>query len=176
MLITQAEYARHRGVSRAAVKHAVDAGRITLIDGKVDLEKADRDWRSKTNPALQRKKLEQTDKIVSVEVAPAGPDLGPEPEADPKDYAKSRAANEYWEARSRRLKTLVEEKRYVDLKAFTLIVKSFVINAKSRFEGLGNKLAPELAVESNEAACKSKLDEVVVEILSELEKWEPTVA
>ena len=46
--MTQAEYARHRGVSSAAIKKAIDAGRIPAIavrgDGKskmIDVERAD---------------------------------------------------------------------------------------------------------------------------------------
>ena len=34
-LITQAEYARRRGVAKSAVAKAVAEGRITLINGKV---------------------------------------------------------------------------------------------------------------------------------------------
>jgi len=54
-LITQAEYARHRGISQAAVKKAVDTGRIKLVNGKVDREKADQQWAQNTDPRQQRK-------------------------------------------------------------------------------------------------------------------------
>ena len=49
-MVTQAEYARIRGVSRAAVKKAVDSKRITLIDGKIDPEVADIQWTRNTHP------------------------------------------------------------------------------------------------------------------------------
>lgn len=54
-LITQAEYARHRGCSQAGVKKAVDAGRITLVNGKVDQAKADKAWEQNTDPRQVRK-------------------------------------------------------------------------------------------------------------------------
>lgn len=54
-LITQAEYARHRGCSQAGVKKAVDAGRITLVNGKIDQAKADKAWADNTDPRQQRK-------------------------------------------------------------------------------------------------------------------------
>lgn len=54
-LITQAEYSRHRGISQAGVKKAVDAGRITLVNGKVDREKADKQWEQNTDPRQVRK-------------------------------------------------------------------------------------------------------------------------
>lgn len=50
--MTQAEYARHRGVSRPAVLKAVRSGRIRLgADGKIDPVEADASWRRNTNPA-----------------------------------------------------------------------------------------------------------------------------
>ena len=43
MLLSRREYAAHRGVTVAAVQKAVETGRITLIDGKIDPEKADKE-------------------------------------------------------------------------------------------------------------------------------------
>lgn len=43
-LITQAEYARRRGVDPTSVRDAIRAGRITLIDGKIDPDVADVQW------------------------------------------------------------------------------------------------------------------------------------
>lgn len=59
-LITQAEYARLRksrglpGGSKPGVLKAVQTGRITLIDGKIDPEIADREWQERTSGAQQR--------------------------------------------------------------------------------------------------------------------------
>lgn len=50
--MSQAEYARHRGVSRAAVHKAVHGGRIPLAaDGRIDLVMADAAWRANTDPS-----------------------------------------------------------------------------------------------------------------------------
>lgn len=51
MLLSRREYAVHRGVTVAAVQKAVETGRISLIDGKIDPEKADKEWAENTNPA-----------------------------------------------------------------------------------------------------------------------------
>lgn len=48
-LITQAAYARQRGVTKQAVFAAVKAGRIRLIDGKIDPEIADIQWARNTS-------------------------------------------------------------------------------------------------------------------------------
>jgi hypothetical protein len=51
MLLSRREYAAHRGVTVAAVQKAVETGRISLKDGKIDPEKADKEWAENTNPA-----------------------------------------------------------------------------------------------------------------------------
>ena len=49
--LTQAEYARHRGVSRQAVLKAVRAGRIRLTpEGRIDPAQADALWAANTDP------------------------------------------------------------------------------------------------------------------------------
>ncbi len=48
-------YGRHRGVSDAAVRKAIKAGRITPeADGTIDPEKADAEWGRNTDVAQQR--------------------------------------------------------------------------------------------------------------------------
>lgn len=50
--MTQAEYARHRRVSRPAVLKAVRSGRIRLgPDGRIDPAEADAAWRRNTDPS-----------------------------------------------------------------------------------------------------------------------------
>lgn len=51
MLLSRREYAKHRGVTVSAVQKAVETGRITLTNGKIDPEKADKEWTENTNPA-----------------------------------------------------------------------------------------------------------------------------
>ncbi|MDA8092337.1 MAG: hypothetical protein M0T84_00225 [Betaproteobacteria bacterium] len=53
-LISIAEYARRRGVSHEAVRKAVKAGRITLIDGKIDPDVADIQWERNTRKVIGR--------------------------------------------------------------------------------------------------------------------------
>ena len=49
-LISQAEYARQRECSQAAVRKAVKTGRMTLVNGLVDPEVADIQWKRHTDP------------------------------------------------------------------------------------------------------------------------------
>lgn len=66
-LITKAEYARRRGVSKQAVCKAANTGRITLVDGKVDPEVADVQWARNTDPAQAARAGKQSpDPILEV--------------------------------------------------------------------------------------------------------------
>lgn len=47
-LMTMTDYAKKRGVSGAAVTKAVQAGRITLTDGKINPVTADKEWETNT--------------------------------------------------------------------------------------------------------------------------------
>jgi phage terminase Nu1 subunit (DNA packaging protein) len=48
---SQSDYARHRGCTQQNVSFAVKRGRITLEpDGKIDFDRADRDWPANTHP------------------------------------------------------------------------------------------------------------------------------
>jgi hypothetical protein len=49
-LVSLRAYARHRGVTLHAVQKAIRSRRIELVDGRIDVDRADRDWARKTRP------------------------------------------------------------------------------------------------------------------------------
>lgn len=53
-LISQAEYARSRNVSKQAIGKLIKQGKITLIDGKIDPAFADLKLRENVNPARSK--------------------------------------------------------------------------------------------------------------------------
>lgn len=60
-LMTQAAYARRRGVSAVAVHKAIKKGRITLRpDGKIDSDVADREWAENSDPDQVKAPATQT--------------------------------------------------------------------------------------------------------------------
>ena len=65
--ISKAAYARHRGVSGAAVTKAIQRGRISVDqNGKIDPEIADREWMENSNPIqvyAQNHRIEETPEI-----------------------------------------------------------------------------------------------------------------
>ncbi|GIU75803.1 MAG: hypothetical protein KatS3mg004_2890 [Bryobacteraceae bacterium] len=51
-LLSLRAYAKHRGVSLAAVQKAIHSGRITpTADGLIDSDRADAEWNAKTRHA-----------------------------------------------------------------------------------------------------------------------------
>jgi hypothetical protein len=54
-LLSLRAYAKHRGVSLAAVQKAIHSGRITPnADGLIDSDRADAEWAAKTRPGQRR--------------------------------------------------------------------------------------------------------------------------
>jgi hypothetical protein len=97
-LLSLRAYAKHRGVSLAAVQKAIRSGRIaTTADGSIDSERADADWSAKTRPGQKRRSPAPT------LVAPVVPFVEP-PRSDPSgagglDYFRARAIRESYLAR-----------------------------------------------------------------------------
>ena len=54
-LMSQRAYARHRGVTLAAVQKAIKSARISTIDGKIDPAVADIQWARNTNATQQER-------------------------------------------------------------------------------------------------------------------------
>lgn len=54
-LLSQAAYAKHAGVSATTIRKDVKAGKITLVDGKVDPVKADKERAEKTDWVMKNK-------------------------------------------------------------------------------------------------------------------------
>ncbi len=109
-LITRAEYARLRGVSRVAVGKAVKTGRIDLVDGLIDPIAADAQWERNTRKSVGRGGRPAMDKLIeiwknapaadrSVEYPPPGAQVAGDSQPQTShDYEASRAKREHHEA------------------------------------------------------------------------------
>ena len=93
-------YARHRGVSLAAVQHAIKAKRITRrSDGLIDVEEADQEWDRNTAPTQQT-------------VVTANEPLAANPNA--VEYSRARAVRENYLARLAKFDFEVRTGKLVD--------------------------------------------------------------
>ena len=128
-LVSIRAYAKHRGVSHTAVEKAVKQGRIRIVDGKIDVEQADRDWNRNSSPV---NKPEPTPRAAaSAEPLVAGP-----------SFAQSRAVREAYEARlakltwEERIKKLINaDEVRVSAYNFSRMIRDRILNVPDRVVG-----------------------------------------
>jgi hypothetical protein len=166
-LITQAEYARRRGVSRAAVTQAVKAGRIMLIDGRIDPDVADIQWAKNTPNS-------RTGGPATGAVPPTrNPLRGSEVEAPPAGAGDPTLLD----ARTRREQALAElaelelaEKRgeLVPVEDIRKALVPKILGVRDALDTLADRLAPLLAAEADPAKVYAMLKQEHRQILAQL--------
>jgi pyruvate/2-oxoglutarate dehydrogenase complex dihydrolipoamide acyltransferase (E2) component len=139
-LLSLRAYAKHRGVSLAAVQKAIHSGRITAnADGLIDSDRADAEWAAKTRPGQRRARP----------APPAMREQAEAPGAGGLDYFRARAIRESYLARLAKIE--FEEKTAklvsrdeVQVAAFTRgrVVRDNLLN-------IADRLAATLAAESD---------------------------
>lgn len=134
--INQAEYARRRGVSREAVRKAVQDGRITLINGKIDPAVADIQWQQNTNASQQRF---QSSAVVT------DPSATSEGSATLYNMAAARAKREHFDAQLAEMKALRESAALVDAQQMVLAITSAAAQLRMALERIPDKLAGQIA-------------------------------
>lgn len=176
MSLSLRAYAKHRGVSLAAVQKAIKAKRVTTEpDGKIDPDKADKQWNSRTDPAKQqqqRKRKTPTPPAVEEEQGQES-DSGDEPQPEVDDYWKSKAAREYWESELSRLKAGREKGNLIDREAAEKAWSGMVVATRTKALYLPAQLANKLAAESDPIEVEQVLKDAIYRLLSELSEYRP---
>lgn len=155
-LMTQAQYAQHRGVSAVAVHKAVKAGRISLLGDKIDPVVADIQWAANTRPRIDQAKREaaaaaQPTATLPVPAAPA-PVIVTHPvdaPATPDDYWASRARRESAEASIAEMKRAEMEGQLLRADAIRSAWARRIATARDALLQIPSRLAPLLAAESS---------------------------
>lgn len=152
-LITQAEYARRRGVAKSAVNKAVKEGRIVLIDGLVDPDVADIQWQKNTRGRVDSGKST----TAGDDEAPAAP-LHPDQPGHDGDYFKQRSRRE-------RLEADLAERKLAELNGDLVRVAEVraemgkrIGQVRSNLLQIPARLAPLLAHETDQAKIHAMLD------------------
>ena len=170
-LISQREYARRRGVSHAAVQHAVSSGRITTVDGKIDPEQADREWRENTDRSKPRNRITGKPKQTRVQGEPSQPmDSGGSDGGNgtATGYAKARAARELYQAQLAKLE--LDRQRGELVRADEVRVGAFNMARKARDQliALPDRVAATLAATEDAAEVHRILEEEIERICQEI--------
>lgn len=150
-LISQREYARRRGISNSTVHDAVQAGRISSINGKIDPEQADREWLQNTDQSKPRNRITGSPKHARPPGEPSEPmDFGRTDGGvvTASGYARARAARELYQAQLAKLD--LDERNEILVRADMVRVGAFNMARKTRDQliALSERLAATLPPET----------------------------
>jgi hypothetical protein len=167
-LMTQAEYARHRGCSKVAVGKAVKAGRISLVNGQIDPDVADIQWQRNTRARVSRGKGTHTSAATQVPGAgESGPALFPDTPDDAASgdgsgassdgYAASRNRREAADAEMAELKLAEAQNSLIRVDAVKSALGSVFSTTRDALLQIPARLSPLLAAESDPATVQTML-------------------
>jgi hypothetical protein len=184
-LVSLREYARRRGVSAMAVSKAAKSGRITLVDGKVDVATADRDWPSNTNPGQLAFKAPPAATAAQGEGSQeAGDDGAGEPDTEQTDAAKkaasttaqygsARAVREMYNARLAKIEFEKETGVLVNADQVRVAAFNAARTARDSLLSMPDRLSPVLAGEGNQFEIHRLLSEEIRRVCDELAAAKP---
>ncbi|WP_429611400.1 hypothetical protein [Variovorax sp. W2I14] len=151
--MTLADYAKHRACSPAAVTKAAQAGRISLIDGKIDPMIADAQWKANTRARMPARAA-RDDAGLPAEGAVGGSEVAPESEG----YWNSRGRREAAEAEMAELKLAEQRKELIRVLAVETVWAGLLAAAREHLLQIRARLAPLLAAESDVFKIEQMLD------------------
>jgi len=174
-LITQAEYARRRGVAKSAVAKAVSEQRISLINGKIDPAVADIQWAHNTRARADSGR--STTDLISTPGATSAPLTAQTPPdqaaassgaASEPGYAKFRARRE--EADAQIAEMTAAKMRGAMLMREDVDRAMFEIgrDLRDRLTSCGRRIASEVAAISTAEACETVIERehrIVLELM-----------
>lgn len=139
-LLTKSAYARHRGCDEKAVRKAIQDGRISTIDGKIDPEVADIQWAKNTRARADSKRTAPQEPLAGMDAAtaPAGPASGP---AGSPDYSDNRARREKAEADMAERANLREAGQVLDRQQVERAVFDIVHSLRDAVMAVGQRAA-----------------------------------
>ena len=159
-MMTQAEYSRHRGCSREAVRQAIEGGRIMAFGPEklIDATLADAQWQRNTRartPGVNARAAAAT-------AAPAAD------EAPTESYSAWRCRREAAEAQAAELRLAEERGQLIRVDAIRAAYARRLVVARERLNNIPGRLAPLVAVESDPAAVHALLMAEVRAALDEI--------
>lgn len=175
-LVTIAEYARARGVSHEAVRKAAKAGRITLIDGRIDPAVADIQWERNTRKAVGRGGRSVTGERVAGDGAAQTSDAAPDRASSlgasgrPEyDYEASRAKREHHEAVLAELKERERLNQLVDIAQVRLAVADIARVLTDGLERIPDRVSVQIHAGMAQAEIHAQLERELAAVRQDLQ-------
>ncbi|WP_428419206.1 elements of external origin [Methylibium sp.] len=145
-LITPTAYARHRGCDEKAVRKAIAANRISLIDGKVDPAVADIQWEQNTRARIRRQAPAAAPAApqapADAQPAAGGPDSPPVAPAAGDSYSDHRSRREKAEAERAELEVKKMAGRLVERDKVEAAVFDLFRSLRDRVMAVPRRCAP----------------------------------
>jgi hypothetical protein len=145
VVMTQAEYARHRRKSRQYISKLAKAGVLVMRGGKIDVRA--------TDMVLDDKPVEDVDAPPAVTPAAAPPPPRPAadviPQASGASFGQARTIEMVFRAKLRRLEFETKQGRLIEAEAVRKTVADAVRSLRDGILGLPDRLATVLAAESD---------------------------
>lgn len=173
-LISKSAYARHRGCDEKAVRKAVNEGRISLIDGKIDKDVADIQWAKNTRARVAQNgssvNLGQTEIVQDGDVSRGAAEPGSaadKPASDPS-YMQFRMRREEADAQiaemnAGRMRGTMLMRQDVDRAMFEIGRE-----VRDRLTACARRVAAEVASINTAEGCEAVVDRehrIVLELL-----------
>lgn len=174
-LMSQSEYAKHRGVSHVAVHKAIKERRIILIEGKIDPNVADIQWAANTRArapsspgaaAIQPAAPGEATGVGFTGSGAASADLGGEGGGD--SYWNSRSRREQAEASMAEMKQKEMAGELIRADAVRSAWAGKITAARDALLQIPARLGPLLAAESDLVAVTTLLEAELRQVLADL--------
>lgn len=165
-------YARQRGVSEAAARKAIKAGRVTpLPDGTIDTARADRQWSGNTDQAKQRPVANEA--IQSVRET-----VGEAPSSGGTTFLQARTANEVLKAQTSKVRLAKLKNEVVDRAQAIAHVFKLARTERDAWLNWPARISAQLAadLEVDPHTLHVALDREVRKHLEELGQFQPRVS
>lgn len=154
-------YAKHRGVSLAAVQKAIRSGRITTTaDGMIDSDRADAEWNAKTRPGQRRAEH-------AAKAAPAEP-RGEMTGVAGLDYFRARAIRENYLARLAKIEFEEKTAKLISRDEVQVAAFTKARTVRDNLLNIPDRLAATLAAEADADKVHQTLTGEIRKALDEL--------
>jgi hypothetical protein len=158
-LLSLRAYAKHRGVSLAAVQKAIRSGRIaTTSDGMIDSDQADAEWKAKTRPGQRR-----------AERAPSATrEQAEAPVSGGLDYFRARAIRENYLARLAKIEFEEKTAKLISRDEVQVAAFTKARTVRDNLLNIPDRLAATLAAEADPDKIHQTLTGEIRKALDEL--------
>ena len=156
-------YARHRGVTEAAVRKAIKHGRVSKgKNGKINPKTANKEWGQNTDPAQIKAVFTEEKPDYSQNSIPNATN-GP-------SYQQSRAIKEAYGAKLLRLQFEKESKKLISIDDVKVSAFNAARMTRDRILNIPDRVIPQLVGKTNIFEMKEILKAELIKALEELSK------